>query len=70
MSTQKPLDALCMALPGNRNCAILCVGADGAIGFWNAGAEALFGHSPDETLGERVDLIVPDEYRNDALGGI
>jgi len=33
------------------------------IDFWNAGAEALFGHSAEEALGQRVDLIIPEEYR-------
>src|SRR6185437_15652025 len=56
-------DALGAALAGNRHCAIVYARADGAIGFWNAGAEALFGHSPAEALGKRVDLIVPEEYR-------
>ncbi|HXE23315.1 MAG TPA: PAS domain S-box protein [Roseiarcus sp.] len=56
-------DALGAALAGNRHCAIVYARADGAIGFWNAGAEALFGHAPAEALGKRVDLIVPEEYR-------
>ena len=37
--------------------------AVGGIGFWNAGAEATFGHSAAEVSGKRVDLIVPEEYR-------
>jgi PAS domain S-box-containing protein len=56
-------EALGAALAGNRHTAVIYAGADGVIGFWNAGAEALFGHSPEEALGKRVDLIVPDEYR-------
>lgn len=51
------------ALAGNRRCAIIWADGDGAIGFWNAGAEALFGHSAAEAAGRRVDVIVPEEYR-------
>jgi PAS domain S-box-containing protein len=51
------------ALAGNRHSAIVYARADGGIGFWNAGAEALFGHAPEEALGKGVDLIVPEGYR-------
>jgi len=63
MSTLTHFEALGAALAGNRHSAIVYARADGGIGFWNAGAEALFGHSPDEAMGKRVDLIVPEEYR-------
>jgi PAS domain S-box-containing protein len=63
MSTLTHFEALGAALAGNRHSAIVYARADGGIGFWNAGAEALFGHSSEEALGKRVDLIVPEEYR-------
>jgi PAS domain S-box-containing protein len=63
MSTLTHSDALNAALGGNRHTAVIYARADGVVGFWNAGAEALFGHSPEEALGKRVDLIVPEEYR-------
>ena len=63
MSTLTHFEALGAALAGNRHSAIVYARADGGIGFWNAGAEALFGHSPEDALGKRVDLIVPEEYR-------
>ena len=63
MSTLTHFEALGAALAGNRHSAIIYARADGGIGFWNAGAEALFGHSPEEALGKQVDLIVPKEYR-------
>jgi PAS domain S-box-containing protein len=62
-STPTHFQALGAALAGNRHSAIVYARADGGIGFWNAGAEALFGHSPDEATGKRVDLIVPEEHR-------
>ena len=63
MSTIAQIDALGAALAGNRHSAVIYARADGGIGFWNAGAEALFGHSREEALDKRVDLIVPPDYR-------
>jgi PAS domain-containing protein len=57
MSTLTHSDALNAALGGNRHTAVIYARADGVVGFWNAGAEALFGHSPEEALGKRVDPI-------------
>jgi PAS domain S-box-containing protein len=63
MSTSTDFGALGAALAGNRRTAIIYARPDGVIGFWNAGAEALFGHAPDDALGKRIDLVVPEEYR-------
>jgi PAS domain S-box-containing protein len=63
MSTLTHFEALGAALARNRHSAVIYARADGGIGFWNAGAECLFGHSSEEALGKRVDLIVPEEYR-------
>lgn len=63
MAIPNSIDALGAALADNRHCAVIYARDDGAIAFWNAGAEALFGHSPDEAIGKRVDLIVPERYR-------
>lgn len=63
MSTHTHFEALGAALAGNRHSAVVYASADGGIGFWNDGAEALFGHSQEEALGRRVDLIIPHEYR-------
>jgi PAS domain S-box-containing protein len=43
--------------------AILFADRDGKIRFWNAGAEAMFGYTPDEALGQSLDLIVPEKQR-------
>jgi len=55
--------ALVSALDRNRCAAIVYADASGRIMFWNAGAEAIFGHSPAEALGRQVDLIVPEDHR-------
>ena len=63
MPDPRDFDALGAALAGNRRCAIIYADAGGFIGFWNAGAEALFGHSAAEVAGKRVDVVVPEEDR-------
>ena len=50
-------------LASNMKTAVVYARADGMISFWNAGAELIFGHTLAETAGRRVDLIVPEEYR-------
>jgi PAS domain S-box-containing protein len=43
--------------------AILFADRGGKIRFWNAGAEAIFGYSAEEALGQSLDLIVPERQR-------
>src|SRR5678816_4179895 len=44
--------------------AIVIVGKDGRIVLVNTQTEKLFGYSRSELLGERVDMLVPDRFRN------
>lgn len=43
--------------------AILIADRDGAIHFWNSGAERMFGHTATEALGQSLDLIIPENLR-------
>ena len=43
--------------------AILIADRDGAIRFWNSGAERMFGHTATEALGQSLDLIIPENLR-------
>jgi PAS domain S-box-containing protein len=43
--------------------AILFADREGKIRFWNAGAEAMFGYTAEESLGQSLDLIVPERQR-------
>ena len=43
--------------------AILFADRDGKIRLWNAGAEATFGYTAAEALGQSLDLIVPERQR-------
>ena len=43
--------------------AIVYADREGAIRFWNAGAERIFGFSAAEALGRSLDIIIPDRLR-------
>jgi len=43
--------------------AVLYAGRDGRIQYWNGGAEAVFGFTAAEALGQSMDLIIPDRLR-------
>ena len=43
--------------------AMLYADREGKIRFWNRRAEAMFGYSPEEALGQSLDLIVPEKQR-------
>lgn len=46
------------------NDAMIAIDQQGRITLFNPGAEAIFGHAKDTMLGQRVDRLVPEEYRN------
>ncbi len=43
--------------------AVLFGDREGRIRFWNAGAEATFGWSTAEAVGQSMDLVIPDRLR-------
>lgn len=43
--------------------AVIYSDREGLIRLWNAGAEAVFGYSKLEALGESLDLIIPESLR-------
>ncbi len=43
--------------------AIIFADREGIIRLWNSGAEAIFGYSAEEAIGETLDLIVPEKLR-------
>jgi PAS domain S-box-containing protein len=43
--------------------AIVYADAEGAIRFWNAGAERVFGYAEAEAVGQSLDLIIPERLR-------
>jgi PAS domain S-box-containing protein len=43
--------------------AVVFADRDGVIRIWNRGAEAVFGFSANEVLGQSLDVIVPERLR-------
>jgi PAS domain S-box-containing protein len=54
---------LCQRIVEDAPDAIIFADRDGVIRLWNAGAQAVFGHRPEEALGQTLDLIVPERLR-------
>ena len=48
--------------------AIISKDMDGSIRSWNHGAERLFGYSKEESLGQPISLVVPEERRHEEAG--
>lgn len=43
--------------------AVIYADAEGHIGFWNAGAERIFGFTTTEAIGQSLDIIIPEPHR-------
>jgi len=43
--------------------AVISKALDGRILTWNAGAQAMFGYTPEEIVGHHIDLMVPEHLR-------
>ena len=43
--------------------AVICMDAFQRITFFNKGAEAIFGFTPDEIIGQRIETLIPERYR-------
>jgi PAS domain S-box-containing protein len=54
---------LAQSLLATASDAIVAADRDGVIRFWNPGAERIFGYTPDEAVGQSLDLIVPERQR-------
>ena len=56
-------EELCKSIVEQTQFAVIFSDPEGVIRFWNAGAEAMFGYSAKEALGQNLDLIVPERQR-------
>jgi PAS domain S-box-containing protein len=71
MSSSMPFDpahapdavTLAAAIAEQSPDAIVFADRDGVIRFWNGAAEAMFGWSKAEALGQSLDLMVPERVR-------
>ncbi|WP_458756873.1 PAS domain S-box protein [Afipia sp. TerB] len=56
-------DQLASAILQTVSDAIVQTDRDGLIRFWNPGAERIFGFTPEEALGQSLDIIIPENQR-------
>jgi PAS domain S-box-containing protein len=50
--------------------AIISADSEGLIRSWNSAATALFGHTEAEVIGQPIEMIIPDRYREAHQKGI
>lgn len=43
--------------------AVICMDAFQRVTFFNKGAEAIFGYTPQEIIGQRIEMLIPERYR-------
>ena len=43
--------------------AVIYAGTDGVIAYWNEAAARIFGHSVASAMGQNLDIIIPEQYR-------
>lgn len=56
-------DQLYRQIVDNAQDAIIFADREGVIRLWNSGAEAIFGYDASESLGQSLDLIIPERFR-------
>ncbi|SFK03259.1 PAS domain S-box protein [Bradyrhizobium sp. cf659] len=58
-------ERLFTAVVESSNDAIITKSLDGTITTWNSAAERVFGYSANEAVGRSIDIIMPDDQRDD-----
>jgi PAS domain S-box-containing protein len=65
VSTVEPIaDELLAALVEHADDAVIIADAAGAIRYWNAASERMFGYAPEQAIGNSLDLIIPEKLRH------
>jgi len=60
---------LCQRIVEDTQEAIIFADRDGMIRLWNIGAEAIFGYTASEVLGQSLELIIPEHLREQHRNG-
>ena len=56
-------EELCKSIVEQTQFAVIFSDGDGIIRFWNAGAQAMFGYTAGEAVGQSLDMIVSERQR-------
>jgi PAS domain S-box-containing protein len=56
--------ALAVTLIESNPDAVIFAGTDGMITFWNEAAQRIFGFAATEAVGQSLDIIVPEQFRD------
>src|SRR5688500_9973430 len=43
--------------------AVICMDERQRVTFFNQGAEKIFGWTPEEIIGQRIEVLIPERYR-------
>jgi PAS domain S-box-containing protein len=63
MADQLHPDQLCREIIDHTSLAVVFADRQGIIRLWNSGAEAMFGYTEQEAIGQSLDIIVPEKHR-------
>jgi PAS domain S-box-containing protein len=63
MSDDLTHEQLCRNIIDHTSLAVIFGDCEGVIRLWNAGAEAMFGYTAQEAVGQSMDLIIPEKHR-------
>ena len=63
MPAQFDPDRLCREIIDHTPLAVVFGDREGIIRLWNSGAEAMFGFTAAEAVGQSMDIIVPEKHR-------
>jgi len=63
MAAQFDPDRLCREIIDHTPLAVVFGDREGIIRLWNSGAEAMFGFTAAEAVGQSMDIIVPEKHR-------
>ncbi len=61
--TEQEKDRLCRQIVEGIGDAVIFSDSGGVIRFWNRGAEAVFGYSEAEAVGQTLNIIIPEKQR-------
>src|SRR3954465_6100884 len=69
MSESQRLTTLREQLVEQSSDGVIIASNDGTILEWNAGAERIFGWTRQQAVGENIDMMVPDNQKDDHWAG-